>query len=72
MFEYLIKKLPVPTTRVTVILLDIKSCNALLCMPLECTRSYPKSVLRYKFLILDMTTYYLDSPNLRDPVCEEP
>jgi len=72
LFKYLTKKLPVPTTRLTVILLNIKSHNALLRMLLECTRSYLKSVLRYKFLILDTTTYDPDSLNLRGEVYEEP
>jgi len=31
----------------------VKSCYALLCKQLLCIRSYLKSVLRYKFLILD-------------------
>ena len=53
------KKLPVATKRATIILIKVKSCNALLRMLLVCTRSYLKSVLRYKFLILD--TYHPDT-----------
>jgi len=37
----------------------VKSHNALLCMLLVCIQDYLKSVLRYKFLILD--TYQLDT-----------
>jgi hypothetical protein len=46
-----IKKASVPTKRVTVSLIKVKSRNALLRMLLVCIRSYPKSVLRYKFLL---------------------
>jgi len=53
------KKPPVPKMRVTVILINVKSCNALLCMLLVCMYVYLKSALRYKFLILD--TYHLDT-----------
>ena len=56
MTEYLTKKLPVPTKRVTFISIKVKSRNALLRMLLVCIRSYLKSVLRYKFLIFD--TYH--------------
>ena len=42
------KKLRVPTKRATTNLIKVKSCGALLLMPL----SLLKSVLRYKFLIL--------------------
>jgi hypothetical protein len=34
-------------------LIKVKLCNALLRMPLVCIRSYLKSVLIHKFLILD-------------------
>jgi hypothetical protein len=36
----------------TVILIKVKSCNALLCVLLVCIHSYLKSVLRYTVLIL--------------------
>ena len=39
----------VPTKQVTVMLIKVKSCSALLCMLLLCICSYLKSVLRYKF-----------------------
>jgi len=52
-------KLPVPTKRATVILIKVKSCNALLRMLKVCFRSYLKSVLRYAFLILG--TYHADT-----------
>jgi len=51
--EYLIKKLPIPTKRATVGLINVKSCNALLDMPLVYIRSYLNSGLWYKFLILE-------------------
>jgi hypothetical protein len=38
----------------TVILIKVKSCNALLLMLLLWIRSYLNSVLRYKFLNLDV------------------
>jgi hypothetical protein len=58
-FEYLIKKLPVPTKRVTVILIKVKSCNALLRMLLVSICIYLKSFLIYKFVILD--TFHPDT-----------
>jgi hypothetical protein len=39
-------------------------------MLLICIRSYLKSILRYKFLILD--TYYPDTLNIREQGCENP
>jgi len=36
----------------TCLLIKVKSCNALLRTPLTCSRSYVKSILRHKFLIL--------------------
>lgn len=39
--------------------IKVKSCNALVCMLLVYIRIYPKSVLIYKFLILD--TCHLDT-----------
>jgi hypothetical protein len=53
MLEYLIKKTPVAMKRATVRLVTIKSHNALLRMLLVCIHSYLKSILRYKYLILD-------------------
>jgi hypothetical protein len=47
------KKLPLRTKQVTVILIKVKSFTALLHMLLVCFSMYIKSVLRYKFLILD-------------------
>jgi hypothetical protein len=54
--EYLIKKPPLSTKLATISLIKVKSCSALLRMLLVCIRSYLKSLLRYKFLILD--TYH--------------
>jgi len=51
--EYLIKKPRVLMQRTAVILMKVKSCNALLRMVLICIHNYLKSVLRYKFFILD-------------------
>jgi len=56
LLDYPIKKFPVTTNQTTV---KIKSCNALLRMLLLYICRYLKSVLRYKFLILD--AYHLDS-----------
>jgi hypothetical protein len=56
LLNYPIKKFPVTTNQTTV---KIKSCSALLRMLLLYICSYLKSVLRYKFLILD--TYHLDT-----------
>jgi hypothetical protein len=56
--EYLIKKLPIPTKRATVILIKVKSRNALVHMLLVCIGINKKSVLRYKFVIFD--TYLPD------------
>ena len=39
-------------------------------MLLVCTRTYLKSVLRYKFVILDI--YHPDTPCLREQECEDP
>ena len=51
--RYLIKKFAVAMKRATVILINVKSCNALLRMLLLCIYSYLQSVLTYTFLILD-------------------
>jgi hypothetical protein len=48
--EYLIKKLPIPTTRATNIFIKIKPCNAMLRILVVRIRSYVKSGLRYIFL----------------------
>jgi hypothetical protein len=60
--EYLLvnKKLLLPTKPVTVFLIKVQSCNALLRMLLVGISIYLKSVLRHKFLIL--VTYYTRSP----------
>jgi hypothetical protein len=57
--EYLKKKNPVPTQRVTIIFIKLKSCNALLHMLLVCISIYLKSGLRYKLLILIHITWTL-------------
>ena len=57
--EYLIKKLPEPAKRATITAIKVKSCNALLRILLVCVSIYQKSVMRYKFLILD--TYHQDT-----------
>jgi len=50
--------------RAEIILIKVKSCNASLHMLLLCIRSYLKSVMRYKFLILD--TCHQHTLHLRD------
>jgi hypothetical protein len=52
-------KPPVPTKQATVRLIKVKSRNALLRMVLLSVGGYLKSVLRYKFLILN--TYHPDT-----------
>jgi len=51
--EYLIKKHPVPTKRETIILMKVKSRNALLRVLVVGISIYLKLVLRYTFIILD-------------------
>jgi len=55
---------------VTVILITVKSFNSLLRMLAVSINIYPKSDLRYKFLILG--TYYLDKLYLREHGCDGP
>ena len=55
MIVRIIKKPPASTKRVTIILITVKSCNALLLMLVTCIRRYGgyiKSTMRYKYLIL--------------------
>ena len=62
-------KLPVPTKRATV-LIKVKSWSALLHMLIVCIVSFPKSVLRYKYLILDTyhpATLYVHEQGDEDP-----
>ena len=66
--EYLIKKLNISTKRMTLILINVRSCNELLRMLRVCTRNYLKSVLSYKYLILD--TCHLDTL-LLEQGCED-
>jgi len=66
--QYLIKQLHLPTKRVTFILIKVNSCNALLRLLLVFINISLKSVLRYKFLILN--TYHPDT--LCEPGCEGP
>jgi len=47
------KKVPVLTSRAPVILMKVE-CNAFLCMFLVSVSIYIKTVLRYKFLFLDI------------------
>jgi hypothetical protein len=54
MTRFVINKPPVPTKRVTISLIEVKSINVLLRMLLACISNYLKSVLRYEFLILDI------------------
>jgi hypothetical protein len=70
MTEYLIKKLPVPLKRATVILIKVKSCNALFCMLLVCIRICLKSVQKNTFLILD--TYHPDIAYFHQQGREDP
>jgi hypothetical protein len=50
---------PSSTHKASASLINVNSCTALLRMLPVCIRSYLKSVLKYKFLILD--TYYPDT-----------
>jgi hypothetical protein len=52
--EYLIKKPPVPTKQAMIILIKVKSCNALLHVLLVCVCNYLKSVLQSKLLYIYM------------------
>ena len=63
-------KPPVLTKRATVILIKVKSRNALLLVLLVGTGSYLKAVLKYKFVILG--TYQPDTIYLRGQGCEDP
>jgi len=56
--EYLIKKPPVHTKRLTITLMKLKSCNSSLRMLLLRISVYVKLVLQYKLFILD--TYHPD------------
>jgi hypothetical protein len=58
-FEYLVKKFPLPMKCATVILIKVKSSNALLRVLLVFIRNYVKSILRCKFIILD--TYHMNT-----------
>jgi hypothetical protein len=60
----------VPTKRATANLIKVKSCNALLRVLLVPIRSSLKLVLKYKYL--NLNTYHLDTPYLREKECEEP
>jgi hypothetical protein len=68
LLEYVLKKFSLPTKRATVILIKVKSCNALLRMLLACILRYLKHVLRYKFLIL--VTCHPDTLYSREQGCE--
>ena len=65
-----ILNLSVPTKQATVILIKVKSWNLYLIMILVCINSYLKSVLRCKFLILDI--YHLNTLFLFEQWCEDP
>jgi hypothetical protein len=54
----------------TISLIMVKSCNELLRMLLICILSYLKSVLGYKFLILD--SYHPNAVYLREQGYEDP
>ena len=62
--EYRIKKLPVPTKLASISFITVKSWDSLFPVLLIFIRSYIKSVLRDKFLILD--NYNPDSLHLRE------
>ena len=68
--ENRIEKCPIRTKRGTVGFIKVKSCIALTRMLLVCIRSYLKSVLRYKFLILG--TYHPYTLTLLEQGCEVP
>ena len=51
-------------------LIKVKSCNSFLPVLLVCIRSYLKSVLRYKYLIL--CTRHPNTLCLREPGCVDP
>ena len=65
---YLIKKPPVPQIE-GVILIEVKSCSALLCMLVICICGYLKLFPRYRFLVLG--TYCLDTLYLLVQGCED-
>jgi len=56
--------------RAIVGLIKVQTCNSMLRMLLVCIRSYLKSVLRHKYLILD--TYHPDTLYLCEQGCEGP
>ena len=58
------KKRPITTKRATGILIEVRSCSALVCIGI-----YLKSVLRYNFLILG--TSPPDTRYLREQWCED-
>jgi len=60
----------VPTKRATVSLINVKSCNELLCMLLIYIRICLKSVLSHTFLIL--RTSQPDNLYSREEGCEDP
>jgi hypothetical protein len=63
-------KHPVPTKLTTIVSIKVELCNALLRILMVRVRSYLKSVLRYKFLILG--AYHPDNVYKREQVCEDP
>jgi len=65
-----INKHPVPTKRVTIILIKVKSCKPLLRVPPVCIIVYLKLVTRYRLLIFD--NYHPDSLHLRQEGCVNP
>ena len=68
--KYVFKKPPVTTKRATVIVIRAKTCTELLHMIPVRISSCAKSVLRYKYLILD--TYHPDTLYLREQGLENP
>jgi hypothetical protein len=68
--EYLIKKPPVHTKPATMSLIKVKPCNALLRILMVYIGICVKSVLRYKFVILDI--YHPDTPYLCEQGSDDP
>ena len=64
------KKPLLPTKRATVISMKVESCNTVLRMLLVCISICLKSVVIYKYLILD--TYHPDTLYLCEQGCEDP
>ena len=65
-----IKKRHEPTKRKAALIIKVESGSEFLRMLLVCICSYLKSIMRYKFLILDI--YHPDTQYLRGQECKDP